>query len=707
MNSKNIYITRLLFCIAISISFYTCDNDISNYNRSDDVTNLVTLSLRIAGTSMQSNRALASTDENEIKSIEILLFDSEGYTQEPIYCNTVADNEFDNRIKTFSVKIPVGVYDIVILANSRSVLTNIVDNIQQGDSKESIFEKLIVTNNEKWDTDASSSTYIPIPLWGEKKGVTIASGISITDPINLVRMVSKIDISLTTDQAKRDFKLKSIRLYNYNNKGRIIPIASNWNGEDVTAPSIPNEAKKPESPNQNPLIYDGGAITSENISCLNEIYTFESAAGSSSTLQENTCLVIGGIYQSDSYLSYYRIDFAQTASGNIIYLPLLRNHHYAVNITEISGSGQTTPEEAFKALPVNIKAEILNWDVVDVPSMITDGQSWFAVSQGKFTLSKESRTVANEDNILSITTDYPMGWTVDKIVGTNNTNISWLRTNKTNGVSGELTEVSLLLDQNISGYNRSAFIHFNAGRLTYIVEVIQNIQSAINLLIKDAAGQSEIEELIFGIPESVPPLAKQFIVQWEPTNSPVSITREAVGDKSHFDFAPYSEKPGLDMTIINNPLGSKTLNIIPTKITLEELIEDPFKEKLTKVNFSVNKGAFWTTKSLFLRHYIYNLIVDHASAYIYNPLGKHNIYVKSNCDWVVSNINDPNGLLDIRTTDNLRIGTTGSYNITTGKKLTFNIKQNNTQNGFVFITFSSFDRKFEDRTISFEVNPLF
>lgn len=694
--------------ISLLLIFLSCKDENEGYNSSMGIKHsIISFSIRTAGERETQSYGLEEPNENEIKTIEILLFDTHGYTKEPIYCNEVTDNELNNSIKTFSVKIPEGTYDIVILANSRSALASIINDIEEGNSKESVLEKLIVTNNTKWDTDTSSETYIPIPLWGEKTSVTIASGASFTDPIELVRMVSKIDVALTTDNAKNKFKLKSIRLYNYNNKGRITPESDNWNAESVIAPSIPNGAEKPENPEQNPLIYDNQAITIEDISCLNEIYTFEASAGSSSALQENTCLVIGGIYKDDNSPTYYRIDFAQTTSTSTTYLPLLRNHHYKINIIEISGSGQTTPEEAFRALPVNIKAEIIDWDEVYMSDVVTDGQYLLAVSQGKFLFSKEERTIANEDNILSITANYPSGWNIDKIIGTNNTNITWLKIDKTNGATGETTEVSLILEENTTGYTRSGFIHLNAGRLTYIVEVVQNTKSAISLVIKDAEGQNQIEELIFGVSELGVPTAKQFIIQWEPTDALISITRETFEGKAHFEFAPSSEKPGLDMTTISNSLGTKTLNILPSRITLEELAEDPFKEKPTKVNFTVNKGGFWMTKSLFLRHYIYNLVVDYASAYTYNPLGKHNIYVQSNCDWIISNIDDPKGLLDIKTTDNVRVGTTGSYNTTTGKKLTFNIKQNNTQNGFVSITFSSFDGKFEDRVITFEVNPLF
>lgn len=707
MNSRNSYIVRLLLCITISISFCTCDDGIYDNSKNDKVADFVTLSLRIPGSSMLNNRALTSTTENEIKTIEILLFDAYGYTKEPIYCNEVTDNELNNSIKTFSVKIPEGTYDIVVLANSKSALISILDDIREGDSKESVLERLIVTNNMKWNTDASSNTYTPIPLWGEKMSATISSGALFTDPINLVRMMSKIDVALTTDNAKKSFKLKSIRLYNYNNIGRIAPALGNWNGDSVITPSIPNRAEKPENPEQNPLIYDNEAITIEDISCLNEIYTFEASAGSSSTLLENTCLVIGGIYKDDNSLTYYRIDFAQKTSTSTTYLPLLRNHHYKINITEISGSGLTTPEAAFKTLPVNIQAEVLDWDEIHIPDVVIDGQYLLTVSQGKFLFSKESRTTANEDNILFITANYPTGWMIDKIVGTNNANITWLRTNKANGPTGETTKVSLILDENTTDYARSGFIHLDAGRLTYIVEVVQNTQSAISLKIKDTEYQSEIEELIWGVSKSGNLSAKQFLIQWEPIDVPVTITREAVEGIAHFEFAPSSEKPGVDMTTISNSSGIQTLNILPSKITLEELAADPFKEKLTKVNFTINKEGFWITKSLFLRHYIYNLVVDHASAYTYNPTGKHNLYVRSNCDWIISNINDPKGLLDIRTTDNLRVGVTGSYNVTTGKKLTFNIKQQSTQNGFVSITFSSFDGKFEDIVISFEVNPLF
>ncbi|MBS7112201.1 MAG: FimB/Mfa2 family fimbrial subunit [Dysgonomonas mossii] len=202
----------------------------------------VTFSVKIPGVSLPKTKSLNENNENEVRSIEVLLFDNNGeYTYQPIYSNVINTDEDDINIKTFTIKIPEGTYNMLIFANTREAISAIINSIEEGDTKTSVLDKLVISNNGKWNTDPVSTGYTPIPMFGEIPSITVNAVLSNNTPVNLVRMVSKIDVALTNTDATDNFTLESIRLYNYNNKGYIAPVSSNWDQTQsiVTDASIP------------------------------------------------------------------------------------------------------------------------------------------------------------------------------------------------------------------------------------------------------------------------------------------------------------------------------------------------------------------------------------------------------------------------------------------------------------------------------------
>lgn len=652
-------------------------------------------------------------DEDNVQSIEILLFDTDGkYTYQPLYSNVINTNPTDSKIKTFTVKIPEGTYNIVILANARQSLANALGSISDGEAKSSVLEKLLLANSGKWNTDPASTGYIPIPMWGEITSLTVNNSTPASNPVNLVRMISKIDVALTHTDATSKFTLESIRLYNYNNKGRIAPTASNWSAlqNKVTAASVPASAQKPVNPAQNPQVYDGAAITTPGVSSIGEIYTFEASAGSPSSLQDNTCLVIGGTYTGDSQPTYYRIDFTQTSSGTTTYLALLRNHHYKVNISEISGSGLPTPTDAFNSRPVNIKAEVIEWNDAQLSDVVFDGQYMLGVSQGEFTLPRDIHTATSEGNSLAVSTDNPSGWNVDKIVDTGGNNISWLGLLSTSGsvissgASGVTTNVKLSLTENISGIARTGFIHLKAGRLTYIVKVTQNINMSLALSIKNVTGTMSISELIFAAPINALPSTQQFKMKWSPATSSVIATNYVIGNAGlSLDGSSGLPSFGLQSGI-SDPSGEKLFTVQPTAITDAELLTDPFLVKVSKMDFTISNGTNNITESLFLRQSAYNLVFSNVNSSYWTNGNTYTFNVRSNADWRIKSISEnittgSGSLLNLQASDNLRIGTVGSTNTGTGTPVSFRVVSNVvSMAGQISVVFESPDspKKFND-----------
>jgi uncharacterized protein (TIGR02145 family) len=432
---------------------------------------LVSFSIRVPGSGTPKIRSLVESDENAVDNIVLLLFDaSDRYTYQPVYINNITTDAGNSAVKTFTARVPEGAYgSMVILANSNQIVGNTLSGISAGDAKTSVMEQLKLTNAGKWNSSPASGGYIPIPMWGEITGITVGSA-TPAQSITMVRMVSKIDVTLSTASQAR-FKLKSVRLYNYYNQGQAVPAAGNWDAAHsiVTAPTVPGSAAKPNPAADNPLVYEGTSITTPDVSCIDEIYTFESGAGSASSFGANTCLLIGGIYGSDTQATYYRVDFANTSVGVTTYLPLLRNHRYIVTIADVDGPGLSSPETAFNSRQVNITATIAAWDEGGLAG-VDVGQYKLTVSSGTFDFDKPA-----DSKPLSVFTDYPVGWTVDGIVDGAGSSISWLTTALSSGGANATTAVTVSVAANaVDGPSRTGYIHLKAGNLTYVVTVNQN-----------------------------------------------------------------------------------------------------------------------------------------------------------------------------------------------------------------------------------------
>ncbi len=649
--TKTSSLLRALFLTVLVGTLWACTNkdiDIptTGITGSDESTVAFTVKIPSGGIpklSTPTTYALSADDENEVNHIAVLLFETNGkYTYQPIY---VSGSKItgDGQEKTFTVNVPEGTYDMVMLANANQSLSSVLSTIK-GQDKATVLNKLIVTNNDKWNADSSSTGYVPIPMWGEAR-VEAVNGTTVNVDFSLVRMLAKIDVALTSSAAKDVFNLQSVRLYNYNNQGQIVPTSTNWSSStlEVTNPTIPSTADKADSP----LLYNGTAITKEmdrGVSCINEIYTFEATAGEYSSLATNTCLVIGGIYGNESKTIYYRIDFANTAASGgettTTYLPLLRNHNYKVNITNIYGYGFASPEDAFKAGPINIEASVLNWDNAQITEIAYDGQHMLGVSSTEFTFTKEARIASSTDNILSIYTDIPTGWKVENTFCETGGAIDWLNLSAMNGNSGVTTNSKIILSENTTGVVRTGFIQLSAGNLTFMIKV-QQLAKAKDILITNKEGEP-ITTLEFAAKKDEKPLAQEFNVSW-PHDLTLSYINTPTGNPFLFDTGVGFESIPVNGTI-SNSTGEKPYTISPPAITSDELALNPFYERVSNIMYSIPSGSEVINKMVSLRQYAYNAVPVVDNVYLMDGSRK-SFGVRSNTDFEVEIKNNPGGVI--------------------------------------------------------------
>ena len=144
-------------------------------------------------------------------------------------------------------------------------------------------------------------------------------------------------------------------------------------------------------------------------------------------------------------------------------------------------------DEAYKAKPFNMVANLLVWDNSEIRYIVFDNQYMLGVSQNSFSLSGETHDALSTDNILKVTTDYPAGWTASvwadaagtiPVPNDATTGKPWLSITPTEGAGGaQPDQVRLWVAAN-TGAPRTAYITFKAGRLTCTVTVVQDKAAA-------------------------------------------------------------------------------------------------------------------------------------------------------------------------------------------------------------------------------------
>ncbi|MDR2414718.1 MAG: FimB/Mfa2 family fimbrial subunit, partial [Odoribacteraceae bacterium] len=409
--TRNIGIVALLM---VTFAIASCSREVDISKNAGDGSALVTLSL-----TMPATPATRMTDvqENNVETIDVLLF-ATGDDRLYYRAHGTSISGVDAQTKQFDVKLPVGAYNIVVLANARGLIPGTIApatllggdppaTTATGDPRASVLQGLVIT----------SITDGQIPMWGYRDALVISeTNASPIANIALTRAVARVDVSL--GDAIDNFELKRVYLYNYSNAGSISPAASaaadnvdgydagQWQEDPLThekkaiAPNIPVSATKVEGPQAH--VVPAG----QERAFKQAIYAFEAAAGvpvDGAGWGENTCLVVGGKYDGGNE-TYYRVEFVTTDGP----LALTRNHLYNVVIKQVSGHGWTTADDAYKNLPSNIVVQITEWNDGGLNDVTFNDQYYLAVDKSGLDFNAEKRT-----KTVRVATDYPRGWKID------------------------------------------------------------------------------------------------------------------------------------------------------------------------------------------------------------------------------------------------------------------------------------------------------
>lgn len=626
-------------------------------------------------------RSIDGTQENTINEVDVLAFKINGTSETFDYSArafAASSSTPGAGTQYFTVTLQAVAYQqrFVLVTNAHAQVAALLGSSDwKGTDKQTMLSNLELSlpgGSDHWNA-TSSSNFTALPMWGESDAEIITPATTqLSNSINLIRMVARIDVQLDTTVAglTGKFKLKSVDLYNTNTGGQIVPASANVTEENrngvpypyVTQPTIPTALQPYSARHFGPIVYqDFSAPGVTDVAMIGAMYTFEAAIDANRA--QATCMVIGGVYGSDTKTTYYRVDFI--APDGATHLNVLRNYLYMLNITDVTGSGQPTSLDAFNARAANITANIVRWNQGGMGNIAFDGTNVLSVSKDTINLYRDALTESSTDNVLTVFTDYiapaggTSGWKIEKIVNAADTTqtATWLTVTPTSGSANVRTNTVLTCPQNTTGAPRSAIVWVAAGRLRYPVVVNQSIIPHISLDIVDGSGQP-VTELTFGSDGS--PSPQSFIVNWTPASDGVIQIESTPASATAF---PTTDTGAPISGTLADASGTYTYSITPPAFTSDETTADPFLVKASEVEFTISNGITSITKSVTLKQIRYNIVVSAPQPYYSVTSGLNMLTVKSNTGWSVSSLTQTShsgaALLSTDAVNNLKVGSNG------------------------------------------------
>nr|AIA99560.1 hypothetical protein [uncultured bacterium contig00003(2014)] len=490
---------RYLLAVALIVPlFSSCIKDPSNTVRLPDELEKgrVVFHINIPRSSLPSSRAIADggVDDNVVDEVTLLLFEpsdygSGAYLGEAVAAEIETDGS-DSQSKTFSVLIPDGEFDALVIANADDILSQFkTDNTGYASEDMVFFEQNLTTTiiggNSgsgylEWNSSPGSTDYKPFPM-AARFEIPAERGSGSMETVFLIRMLSKINVKIAFGQTYTGtaddtdiFRLNSIVVPNFNTTGNLIPGDAGGKALSVFDPS---QLNLPSTPGTvygriGDLVYSGTQIQSVTVNsvvvpgqqCVDEIFLPEKAgvAGSDNI----TCVLVEVYHPLLGENRWFRVDLQMPDPANedsIEPVDMLRNFRYTLNITAIDGNGFATAQEAYDAPAEGVLVDITAIDESDMNDITFDGRNQLTTNASYFVFRDD-----DPGQTLKVFTDYSGGWDI-----VSNTATDWLSVPTTEGQGAVTTPVSLIPATNVGNTVLTGTIVIEAGALRKTINVIQ------------------------------------------------------------------------------------------------------------------------------------------------------------------------------------------------------------------------------------------
>lgn len=234
--------------------------------------------------------------------------------------------------------------EIIVLTNltARGITPTSVSN------KNALYNQLkyTYTPGQDW-VFPTQGTKKYIPMWGTCSLAAIQEKDINQASLSLIRAIAKVDVTLNGGTGFDHFKLKTVKVCNYNTQGYCIPVSD----ETMVAPSIPQSALT------NKNITFTATTGEQKAGIQNKIYIPEYKNKGVSDSQISYLEITGELTTSSNQTvsKTYKIDFKVNGKGDTF--DILRNNWYKFNITSISQDVNVTTQCSY---------EVEKWELMDV-----------------------------------------------------------------------------------------------------------------------------------------------------------------------------------------------------------------------------------------------------------------------------------------------------------------------------------------------------
>lgn len=567
----------------------------------------ITMNIPVVGV---RTRALTDQDEMSVSTVDILVFkEAVGGTEtfsERVIPTAIMLSGSEQSVKAYITPDNTNRQKLVIIANARTLVESLLSSFT-GLGYDDAMDLIVMSHSGAWKT--TTGDYDPIPMWGETEYILVSgtSSTPIASSVDMMRALARIDVALS-DEAADDFTMTAVHVYNTYAAGRIVPTSlADWQSMQVSLPSG-------TTANQT-VVYD--QMTTSDTAIEQVIYTFEAPAAAGNTDTGGVCLIIAGEWDGNS-TSYYRVDFIDEATGG--FMPLLRNYFYDVRITEVSGDGYATIEEALEAGFSNMTAVTHFLDDSLGNSVVWDGRNWLSVTTTTYDLY---RSAAAET--LSVATNY---YGADMVIEVTEGG-DWLLvdgvTQVTEAPSDSINsfDITITTTENNSGDVRSGTIVVTAGRLSQTISVTQKNTNSLNLVLGDI-------ELIFPAAEEY---TNSLRIEWEPAELPCSIAVMPVDGYSPVDiqpsFATSTSTGGTYSLSITSDIDADLAVFSENRSILRVTVSDSSDPLIANTIY----------KDVLLRQFNYAIVISGEQT-DYNFGTTYDFTVRANTTWRVASYSD-------------------------------------------------------------------
>ena len=352
--------------------------------------------------------------EERIDTLDVLVFapatgnPGKKYLRSAVTGSVVKDEEGNVVKNVFEVVMPLGKdMDVHVFANAHSDLVRNGAFGAGGKEMQAVLGS--ITTARKYDIQKAD---VMLPMHGSVTGVTIDKDSKDVLPVSVLRSVSKVSVmingsvSASSDELTGgeldEFKLYEMYVFFPADSARVATADTtqfytvrpdSGNVKTATLPAKLRAGNRPDSISiKSPTV----------VKQIESIYLYENIPWSKDGFDYATSrVVLGGVFYDKTTgnpdknadgsprISYYRINFQDNKD---VQYPLLRNHHYALNIISVAAPGYDTPRQAAEGKPINIQVTVFDW-MNELHEIVNDGQHYFNTSSKNITLPRDANSV--------------------------------------------------------------------------------------------------------------------------------------------------------------------------------------------------------------------------------------------------------------------------------------------------------------------------